>query len=307
MVVCCLLCRPGYGRFEHIPNLPSFIQKLVDKLAEKAGREVESKRRVHPVIESDQEAVNQLERCGVKVIRISESEVWEEVRRTLDQIEGADQCPSNWNFPRDVIEKKWGWQLSHVISESGVVRKPRFLFVPGAPLDWEPLWRAGYLSAPYMPVHPLYRDKTLLSRYGLTENDINYLLMESGVHGFKRDVDRELVEEVAYRVAEEQLKKKGHNPVRVTAHTQLGYDYECQGHCNQVFEVKGMGNPRDIILEGAEAKAVLDKKDDYVLICVYNLPCPPSQIGYKEIVNPQSIGLLTAEIIIRDDDWLTSS
>ena len=193
------------------------------------------------------------------------------------------------------------------MAHDGTVLQPRFLFVPGAYLDWEPLWKAGFLPAPYKPVHPLYQDKEMLSRYGLAESDFNLLLKESGVHGFDRNRDRELVERAAYHLAEEQLKGKGHNPLRVADHTGLGYDYVCQGHCDQVFEVKGMGEPRDIILEGSEAKAALDKREKYILVCVYNLPCPLSQVGYREIPDPGTVGSLSAQVSIEKNRWLNWS
>ncbi len=45
----------------------------------------------------------------------------------------------------------------------------------------------------------------------------------------------------------------------------------CNGHCEKVYEVKGMTEPKDIPLEPVEWTNIKDKTTNAVLICVYHL------------------------------------
>ncbi len=76
---------------------------------------------------------------------------------------------------------------------------------------------------------------------------------------------------------------------RVTERDRLGYYFECQKHCATVFEVKGMTDPADIELTASEFRAAKEKKHDYVLVCVYNLPNHPDKVGCRIIPNPLPI------------------
>jgi hypothetical protein len=84
----------------------------------------------------------------------------------------------------------------------------------------------------------------------------------------------------------------------------LGYDLQCQGHCKKVFEVKGMADPHDIILKDSACTAAQQKKGDYVLICVYNLPTQPDKFGYKEIPNPVNIWEAVEQARVPKDKWI---
>ncbi len=172
----------------------------------------------------------------------------------------------------------------------------KHLFVPGAPLDWLPLWEAHLLPG-YQPIH-----KNYLAGQNLEK--VNHYLEKWDVHGFDKEKDRGLIETAAYAIFEKRIGDSEHSKYfsRVTHHDKLGYDYECKGHCEKVFEVKGMSEPKDVPLDIYHWDAA--QKRDYVLVCIYNLPNRPEKVGYKEIADIKRICKPVERAIVPKDEWI---
>lgn len=259
-----------------LAGIPGFLTPIVPK----------NKKLLHPVIAKDAEAVKQLERCDLAVID-GESLIWH-VKDLLENIEGRDDCPDSWKYPLDVIEatlflvSKGEAPDLRLIAQDEIFHDPKNLFFPNGPLNWLPLWDANLLPE-LQPVHEQYFDKKLLDKYGLHSEDVWHYLRQSKVRGFTASEDKDLIRLAAESFAKKRLEGKEHKIEKVSGRTKLGYDLKCVGHCSKVFEVKGMVEPGDLDLEPDEWRIAQDKKEDAVLVCVYNLPNMPEKIGYKEI------------------------
>lgn len=267
----------------------------------------EERKLLHPAIAKDEKAVKQLERCGLTII--NEQTLCKDVRHLLEMVKGRDDCPESWKFPEDVIEatlfliSKGNAPKSWLIAKDGTLHVPKNLFCPNGPLDWLPLWNANFLPS-LQPVHEHYFDKKLLEKYGLTTEDIWKYLREIGVSGFSAKDDANLLRLAGEAIAKERLREKGHDIEIVSGRTELGYDLQCNGHCNKVFEVKGMGEPNDVDLRPREWEIAQDKKEDAVLVCVYNIPNTPEKIGYREIPNYQRICKPVENAKVPRDEWM---
>ncbi|MEM4290500.1 MAG: DUF3883 domain-containing protein [Nitrososphaerota archaeon] len=305
-------CECVIAYFEAMEKVPEFLKGLVERLRNEAQRRAESKRPIHPDIVNDEEAYIQLLRCGVEQINVGMAELANLVKVTLNKITGPEQCPQGWRFPDHLIEATLfllsfdpSSTLSIFVAEDGAIAGPGSLFVPGAPLDWEPLWKAGYLPQ-YKPVHNRYLDQALLSQYrlNLNEDAVKRFFESSGLHGFNPERDRVLTEIAAYSVAKERLEREGHILERTTDAQGAGYDYKCS-HCEMVFEVKGMGSPKDITLTPAESKAAIERRANYILVCIYNLPSHPDHVKYRMLSDPYSVGESFSQIKVPTDKWLS--
>ena len=277
-----------------LESLPTFLKTIV----------ATNKKFLHPDIVRDEKAVTQLARCGLE--SISEQTVIRRTRELINNTKSPDKCPPFWHYPDDLIKATLFLFSSSVssidvlVAEDGSLQAPKNIFVHGTPLDWWPLWEADSLAAGYYPIHPKYLD--LHTQFELPLEKVYHFFEEMGVHGFHADKDEALIEHTAYEIAKRKLKD--HVVADVHDKTELGYDLECKGHCTKVFEVKGMSAPRDVPLEESQVKAAQQKKEDYILVCVYNLPAHPDKVGYKEIPNPQNIWTPVEKARVPKDRWL---
>lgn len=263
----------------------------------------QNKKLLHPEIAKDPEALEALKRFGVK--DIDEKQAIQDIEKIINSIINQQKCPECWNYPDDIIEatlfiisKGGGSTLRRLFAQDGTFHENGELFIPAAPLDWFPLWEAHLLPG-YQPIHKKYL-------IGQNLDNASQYFRELGVHGFDREKDKGLIETAAYAIAEKKLTGDSHRLARVTQRDKLGYDYQCQGHCEKVFEVKGMGEPKDLPLQPSEWRAATEKREDCVLICVYNLPNHPDKVKYKERANFADICKPIERAIVPKDKWLSS-
>lgn len=276
-------------------SLPTFLKAITTT----------NKKVLHPDIAKDERAVKQLERCGLEVV--SEQSVTDQVQRLVNSIKSPQMCPASWLYPDDLLKaelflfSKGRHSIDMLIAEDQSLQAPKNCFAPEAPLDWNVLWESGSLAPSYYPVHHKYFQMN--SDFGISLGKVYQCFDELGVHGFRADKDEVVIEHTAYEIAKKRLK--GHVVADVHDQTEVGYDLKCQGHCAKVFEVKGMVQPRDVPLEGSQVNAAQQKGEDYILVCVYNLPAHPDKVGYKEIPNPQKIWHLVEKARVPKEGWLS--
>ncbi|MBE0425387.1 MAG: DUF3883 domain-containing protein [Nitrospirae bacterium] len=259
----------------------------------------EDKKLLHPEIARNRDAVESLKSCGLK--EINKQTVVKELVEKINTFKGShDELEFALNDIIQatllIINEGGDYIINRLIAQDGTFIETKHLFVPRAPLDWLPLWKA-YLLPGYQPVHKNYLVEQNMDR-------ISEYFEKWGVHGFNKEKDRSLIETTAYAIFEERLRESEHRDSvsRVTQHDKLGYDYECKGHCEKVFEVKGMSEPEDVPLGPNHWKAVQDK--DYVLICVYNLPNQPDKVRYKEITKVKDICDPVERATVPKNKWL---
>jgi len=287
-------------------SVPGFLRRtLQDFQQEQARRAQECPFRLHPEIARNPAAVDQLRRCYVETVTLDEDDFLRRVEGLIRRITTREECPEEWEYPEDLIraalylfskgERLWGMRL---VASDGTLREPKGLIVPGARLEWEPLLKAGLLPG-YQTIHDGYLAGEAENREALQGH-----LSDLDVHGFDADKDKALVETAAYAYAKRELARKGHLLADVTPHRGLGYDIECQGHCNKVFEVKGQSTPEDVTLPESEVRAAADRGENYVLVIVYGLPNHPEKVGYKEIPNPSRKWKPAERAKIPKDTWL---
>jgi len=281
-----------------VSTIPNFLKETCPK----------DKKPIHPEIAKNTEAVAHLERCGMEVV--DGQTLMQNLETLIARITTPQQCPSSWRYPYDLIEATLFLisqpnasynSIKKLIASDGTLHATQNLFAPQAPLDWTPLWNANLLHG-FQPIHEKYYDKDLWSRYHITHEQINTFLNNVGVHGFENKKDKELIEKAAIEIAKKKLSDEGHIIASVEERDRLGYDLQCD-HCKKVFEVKGMGEPHDVILPESEVIAAQQKKDEYILIFVYNLPANPDEVGYKEVPNPERIWQPIEKVIIPKDKW----
>jgi len=275
-----------------LTDIPKFLLALLSK----------EEKHLHPEIAKDNKAVEQLKRCGLKIV--NRQTVMEDLWDIVNNITDPRKCPDSWAYPDTLIEatlfliaNNGRPTLHRLVAQDETLQVPKNLFVSDAPLNWAPLWSAHFLPG-FQPVHEKYFVSTrreVLSQY----------FKELDVHGFLSEEDRPLIETVAYEIAKKKLAdEKGHDIVPVTERHKLGYDLQCQTHCGKVFEVKGMKDPHDIELKESACIAAQQKLEDYILVCVYNLPTTLDKVGYKEIPNPKSIWQPIERARVPKDKWL---
>lgn len=282
-----------------LSHLPNFLMETIPK----------DKKPLHPEIAKDADAIEQLARFGVDVV--SEQRVISYLEELINRIKVPEDCPKSWKYPDDLIEATLFLiskpnssyiSLRKLVAYDGALHATQNLFVTGTDFDWTPLWDARLLPG-FQPINEKYFDMDLEKRYGLNHNQIFDFFHNIPVHGFDAETDKQLIEKAATAKAIQELTKDGHIIDSVEDRDRLGYDLQCQ-HCAKVFEVKGMGKPYNVILPESEVNRAKEKKDDYILICVYNLPTEPNGVGYMEIPNPMSIWDPVGEARVPKDRWL---
>jgi len=263
------------------------------------------KKFLHPEIAKEAESVRQLERCGMEIL--NEDSVIQKVQQLVNRITNPEMCPQSWQYPDDLIKatlfliSRGKFSGERLVAQDGSLQVPRNTFVSEAPLDWSLLWKSDFLPG-FHPVHQKYFE--MKGEHEIQLEKIYQCLEELSVHGFRPDKDKRVIELTAYKIATKLLEEKGHTIADVHGQTELGYDLECQVHCTKVFEVKGMAEPENVSLEESEVIAAQQKEDDYILICVYNLPSHPDKVGYKEITNPKGIWDSVGKAKVRKERWL---
>lgn len=278
-----------------LSSLPTFLKSVIPT----------NKKFLHPDIAKDEKTITQLVRCGLETV--SEETVRRKARELVNSIKSPQMCPASWQYPDDFVRaelylfSKGSLSVDTLVTEDGSLQVPKNTFVPGSPLDWHPLWENGSLAPGYYPVHRKYLDPH--KEFGIPLEKVYQSFEEMGVHGFHADKDEAVIEHTAYEIAKKKLKD--HVIADVHDRTELGYDLECKGHCTKVFEVKGMALPRDVPLEESQVNAAQQKKEDYILVCIYNLPAHPDKVGYKEIPNPQNIWNPVEKARVPKDRWLS--
>lgn len=249
-----------------------------------------------------EEVTEYIKKLGV-IDKIEDSQIIQQIIQQVKNITCREKCPESWEYHDTLIEVTLfliahgkTLEISQFVAQDGTFHAPQNLFVPGAPLDWAPLWKE-HLFPGFKPIHEKY-----LEQREILEKVREYFNLRH-LHGFERTEDKSLVETVAYEITERKLRDGGHQIGRVSNRDELGYDLECQGHCKKVFEVKGMGEPCDVKLEKSEYQLAKEKGEDYILICVYNLPNKPKNVGYKEISNPAEICEPIEEAKVPKNEW----
>jgi len=276
-------------------ELPGFLKALFSK---------KEKKILHPVIAKDEEAVDQLKRCGLE--SINRETILKKLANQIRNIKSREDLPADWNY-NDLIEatlflikEEFHFELSFLLAEDNIMIASQNLFLEGAPLNWAPVWREGLLPG-FKPLHRGYLDETLISRYGLSrEKVIEFLRERTSIHGFDIQKDKSLIEKVAIEKAKKELKGKGHNPQDVSDRDRLGYDLACP-HCGMAIEVKGMKEPKDIELQESEVRAAKERGERFKLIIVYNIPDEPS---YLERNNLKHIWEPVEKARIPKEKWL---
>lgn len=277
-----------------IPQLPSFLQGLL---------EVGGRAFLHHEIASDRDAVKQLERCGLKLV--DRNVVIQQVKRIVEEISGTGRLPTGWNIAQVIkttlwlVEKNDPPHLSRLIAQDGTFQEIGYLFFPGGSVEWSPLFEEGFLRG-YLPLHTDYTVEPTLDL-------IRGWLQESGIHGLNPQQDSSLIQTAAEEIARINLSKPevGHIIVNETDKDLKGYDLKCSGHCKKVFEVKGMIEPKDILLEPSEFRAAQERKEEgnYIVYAVYQLPKPDYK--YKPFY-PQDLMIPIERARIPVSKWLGS-
>ena len=285
----------------HPPEKVKLLQKVEEVPAFLSLATTDTKVALHPEIAKDKNAIDQLKRCGMESVGLEET-----IRIVKDIVLGI--ATKQINSPNDSFIEATLWLAAHgnsyatkVVAEDGTLQLPSDVFVSGSHLDWRPLWQANLLPG-YFPISPKYSE--LASKYALKTEQLYQCLEEMGVHGFDKEKDDRLIAVAGETVAKKHLKDEGHNPESVAEHDKLGYDLICQGHCDSVFEVKGMADPHDVSLQASQVDRAKEYADKYVLICVYNLPADPSNVGYKEVPNPEQIWTPEEKARVPKKKWL---
>jgi len=303
---------------EEIKRLP-FLKHIVDSLRWEKLSKLSGAYELDPDIAEDDEAVRQLKRCDLKVEELSRDDLFAKLYDEIRRIKRREDCPRQWSYPADLIEATLyllslttskNVTLERLVSRDGELKDTRFLFapgesVPGVILDWSYLEKKGCLRGLYHPIHEDYWNDQILERYGLTREGVTVRLVKaSGVHGFERKQDSELVAKAAEEIARKWLVKQGHNPQRASDTKGIGYDFYCEEHCDKVFEIKGKFELSDIELEGSEAEAAVKRGKNYILILVYNLPgnekSPPK---LRLVEDPGRAHQVSVRIMIAKDVW----
>lgn len=280
-----------------LASVPNFLKAFVS----------ENKHVLHSAVASDLDAVNQLARCRVEIIDIAR--VVSTLAEIVGRITEPAGCPSEWKYPEDLIRATLfvaaqnGPPVSRLVADDDTVLTSELCFVPGADLDWQPLWQANLLPG-FSPVNSIYTSASTAQEIGLEIQQVRDYLFACRAHGFDSNRDGGLTETAAYAIATQRLQARGHVLAPVTQRDNLGYDFECSGHCNLVFEIKGQSEPRDENLPESETNAAKQKGEDYVLVFVFNLPSQVDNIRYKEVPNPQTIFVAIDRTRVPKDSWL---
>lgn len=285
-----------------LQQMPRFLRTIVP----------EGKTALHPEVATNADAVAQLQRCGME--KLDKRRILALLTEKVNGIRSAEDIPTSWSVPDDVVAAAHfivaeaadgALHIDQVLTQQESFERPRNLFVPGATLDWMPLYKADLLPG-WHPMHNMYLRSDFLQRHGIQREKMLFYLEELGAHGFEAADDRQLIDTAAMAKSKMEVRKVGHHPEDVARHDEVGYDLECQGHCNAVFEVKGMGQPRDQELPPSETRAARQRGKDYHLVFVYNIPNTPDNLGYKVVKDPAGCGLLEAvdRSRIRRDRWI---
>ena len=141
-------------------------------------------------------------------------------------------------------------------------------------------------------------------KYGLKVDVLKQYFQEMKVHGFSDESDARLITVAGEAIVGRYLEKIGHKPKDVADHDKLGYDLCCQGHCDQVFEVKGMSAPGDVSLQASQVDKAKELCEKYILVCVYNIPDDLTKIVIKEIPDPQQIWVAEEKARVYKKKWL---
>jgi len=260
---------------------------------------------LHPAIASNKKAIDQLKRCGMGILDLEE--IVNAVKVFVNSVMTKQAAPKSSELYDDFIEATV-WLAIHkditpikIVVEDGTLQLPGDVFMPKTYLDWLPLWKAKLLPG-YFPISSKYKD--IAPKYGLTIEHLNQYFEKVGIHGFNKEQDERLIAIAGEAVARARLKDKGHMPIDVADHDKLGYDLMCQGHCDRVFEVKGMTEPHDVPLQASQVDRAKEYTDKYILVCVYNLPSDLGSVGYKEIPNPATIWTPEEKARVPKKKWL---
>ena len=280
-----------------LDSVPAFLRAVIP--ADKVP--------LHPAIASDDTAVTQLARCGLEVVDIRT--VISRLAEIIRQVTQSQNCPPEWQYPDDLIratlfvEAHGGPRPERLVAENDTLELGAHLFVPGATLDWASICAANLLPG-FQPAHPRYLQSDVCEEFGLDAQRVRQYFSEIGLHGFDRQHDRGLTETAAFQFAEKKEATHGHIMSPVMQRNLLGFDYECAGHCQSVFEIKGQAEPRDEDLPESETDAAKLRAEHYVLVFVYNLPSAPENIGYKAVRNPKTIFVAIDRARAPRDAWL---
>jgi len=289
-----------------LSQMPTFLRSVVS----------DSSIALHPVIAENPVAVFQLARCGMH--KLDQGGILQLLGVKLNAIRNAADVPTSWKFPDDVVNATHfiisldaggtpSPSLNGFISQDEVTEVPQNLFASGTILDWGPLYLANLLPG-WRPIHEMYLNDDLLKRHGIGRDGVYQYFQKHRVRGFTPENDRPLIETAAMAKAKLELQRAGHELNDVSNHNLLGYDLECRGHCEAVFEIKGMGQPRDVELPVSETAAAQNHGEDFHLVFIYNIPSTPDNIGCKIVRNPAGRSLLEPleRSKITSDKWMNA-
>lgn len=301
------------GQVRRITESVAIMMDL-DKLPEWLREVIQtSKAPIDPRVAQDPKSVEWLHLRGLEVV--NPNYVLDKLTEKIQGITNRAACPKSWSYPADLIEatlylaaRRTWWRPEVLVAQDGELYPTKQLFLSGGSLDWTDLWKAGLLPS-FVPVHDGYHsDDVAKEELGINRSQVVARLEEAGVHGFKPTDDRELIEDCAYNLFVKRANAEGHVLGTRLHRREVGYDYACLVHCDSVFEVKGMNSPGDVDFPESEYRTSQIKGPAFALVCVYGLPCGPSDVGYKEIRNPFRLAdLPKGDSVIRLQRWFNPS
>ena len=276
--------------------IPTFLKAVVAKYTRFLDSEI---------AKSDR-AVEQLGRCGVNVV--DGDRLLSEVRSCVVGANSPQAIPKGWQYPDDLIRatlylisRSSNW-FGSLVAQDSSLRLASSLFITWGKRNWLDLHVAGFLPD-FFPIHDMY--SRFLAEFNLGLEKLEQCLEACDVHGFSGEKDKPLTQRAAECYVAKYLEEhKGWIVKEVADHDKLGYDLQGVEGCPKVFEVKGMSEPRDVILEDAHVKAARSFGTSYVLVAVYNLPCTPDVVKHKEVVDPQKHWEVVDRATVSKTRWL---
>lgn len=283
---------------DDLPDIPSSLHGFLKA-------HLNGKILLHPLIAANNAAVGALQRCGLTLLDLPAVIEW--FKGLVESASRTGKLPETWGASQLVEVTLWLLKhetrpfLTRLVAQDGTFQDATYLFVPKESLDWEPLQQVGYLPG-YLPVNDRYLDKTAIGM-------VRPWFQELRLHGFDRKQDDPLIKKAAEEIGKRKLSAPpgDHKFVGDPSNQDLkGFDLECSEHCQKVFEVKGMTDPRDILLEPSEVLAAQErsKNGNYMVYVVYHLP--RLDFTVKSIPNPQDLWVPIEKARIPVDKWMGS-
>jgi hypothetical protein len=76
---------------------------------------------------------------------------------------------------------------------------------------------------------------------------------------------------------------------------------QCTGSVERMTIIK---YPHDVALQASQVDRAKEYGDKYVLVCVYNLPDNPCNVGYREVPDPEQLWTPEEKARVPKKKWL---